>query len=256
MTPIADRVTFLGHSTVLIELGGARLLADPVLRPRILHLRRHAPPVEPAKLLPLDAILISHLHHDHLDVGSLRALGKANTVVVPAGGGRVVRRARFEDVREVEAGDRLELGTASVEAVTAQHPGERRPFGGPKAKALGYLAEGGGRRVYFAGDTGLFEEMEEIGAAGLDCALIPVWGWGTSVGEGHLGPRSAARALRLLRPRMAVPIHWGGLFPIGQARRRPHFLTDPPNEFAEHAASIAPEVEVRILQPGSSADLG
>jgi L-ascorbate metabolism protein UlaG (beta-lactamase superfamily) len=251
-----DRLTFLGHSTVLIELGGARLLTDPVLRPRILHLRRHAPAAEAGDLLPLDGVLISHLHHDHLDIGSLRGFAPGTPAVVPVGGGGLVRRAGIEEVHEVSAGDRLELGAAAVQAVPARHRGERRPLGGAKAAALGYVAEGGGRRVYFAGDTGLFDEMEEIGSAGLDCALVPVWGWGTTIGEGHLGPESAARALRLLRPRVAVPIHWGGLFPIGQARRRPHFLTDPPRAFAHHAARIAPEVEVRILQPGESADLG
>lgn len=252
----AGRLTFLGHSTVLLDLGGARLLTDPVLRGRVLHLRRHAPEVDAAELAPLDAVLISHLHHDHLDLGSLRMLPPGTPAVVGVGGGGLLRKAGLEDVREVAVGDRLEIGGAAVEAVRATHGGERLPLVGARGEALGYVAEGGGQRVYFAGDTGLFDGMEEIGSSGLDLALIPVWGWGTSVGEGHLGPHSAARALRLLRPRVAVPIHWGGLFPIGQARRRPGFLTDPPRAFAKHAARIAPEVEVRILQPGESGDLG
>jgi L-ascorbate metabolism protein UlaG (beta-lactamase superfamily) len=85
----------------------------------------------------------------------------------------------------------------------------------------------------------------------LDLALLPVWGWGPKVGEGHLAPRTAAEALQLLRPRVAVPIHWGTFFPFwlrGHSR-----LSDPPHEFARHASELAPGVDVRILQPGESA---
>ena len=78
---------------------------------------------------------------------------------------------------------------------------------GRPADALGYVIAGGGRRVYFAGDTELFEEMSELRP--IDLALLPVWGWGPSLNPGHLDPAGAARALALLRPRVAVPIHWG-----------------------------------------------
>ncbi len=84
----------------------------------------------------------------------------------------------------------------------------------------------------------------------LDVALLPVWGWGTTIGPGHLDPRAAAETLPLLRPRVAVPIHWGTYFPVHLGRSGHRLLEDPPHEFARHANEVAPEVEVRILRPG------
>ena len=88
--------------------------------------------------------------------------------------------------------------------------------------------------------------MSEL-AASLDVALIPVAGWGAKVGPGHLDPLRAAQALRLLRPRVAVPIHWGTFSPLHRDTS-----SDPPEAFLRHAAELAPEVEVRILDPGTA----
>jgi L-ascorbate metabolism protein UlaG (beta-lactamase superfamily) len=93
---IADAVTWLGHSTVLLEVDGARLLTDPLLRRRVAHLRRRDVPVAAARI---DGVLVSHLHYDHLDIPSLRALGRHVPLVVPRGGGRILRLRRFADVR-------------------------------------------------------------------------------------------------------------------------------------------------------------
>jgi len=111
----------------------------------------------------------------------------------------------------------------------------------------------GGSRIYFAGDTDLYPEMAAF--APLDLALLPVWGWGPSLGAGHMDPEAAARALALLRPRVAVPIHWGTLFPLGLGRAYGDRLTEPPREFARHAARLAPGVRVEILEPGASLEL-
>ena len=94
-------------------------------------------------------------------------------------------------------------------AVPALHDGRRTPVGQAGEDALGYVIAGGGRRVYFAGDTELFEEMS--GLRPLDLALLPVWGWGPSLNPGHLDP-AGARALALLRPRVAVPIRLGTFY--------------------------------------------
>ena len=246
------RVTWLGHSTVLIELGGVRLLTDPVLRERLLHMRRMAPAVDPALLTGLGAVLISHLHHDHFDVPSLRRLDRAATqLLVPAGSGRRAARRGFAKVIEVSPGDRTDLGAVSVLTVPAVHGGQRYPLAA-KTEALGYVVEADGRRVYFAGDTDLFDGMTELGE--LDLALIPVWGWGPKLGAGHLDPERAAEALALIEPRIAVPIHWGTLFPRIN-RDRNHRLTAPPHEFAATAARVAPAVDIRILSPGDALDL-
>jgi L-ascorbate metabolism protein UlaG (beta-lactamase superfamily) len=274
----ADRITWLGHSTVLLELGGARLLTDPVLRTRVGPLRRQVPP--PAAPGRLDGVLVSHVHFDHLDVPSLRGLDPTAPLVVPRGAGRAVRRLR-RDLHELEPGDELALGSACVRAVPAMHDGHRWPLG-PSAATLGYVARGGAPRpeapapqperpgppaeapdaadaahthsVYFAGDTELFPGMGQL-ADRLDAALLPVWGWGPGLGPGHMDPEQAARALGLLRPALAVPIHWGTFLPVGLVRGRSHLLREPPRRFAALAAAAAPEVRVAVLEPGGSVAL-
>ena len=136
-----------------------------------------------------------------------------------------------------------------VEATPANHSGFRPPFG-PTASHVGFIIRGS-QRVYFAGDTDLFPEMADL-TQDLTLALLPVWGWGPTLGEGHLNPERAAEALTLLQPRFAMPIHWGTLCPIGMRWTRPRFLVEPPHEFAAHAARLAPEVTVRIVEPGDS----
>ena len=251
-----ERITFLGHATLLIETGGARLITDPVLRSRLVHLRRHGRAVDEDVQRDLDGILISHLHRDHWDTPSLRLLERWTPIVVPRGAGALATSAGFTDVREGVEGDAGELGGVRVRAVPAEHDDRRGPFGGPRADPIGYVVEGP-TRVYFAGDTDVFDGMADLpGAAPLDVALLPVWGWGPSLGAGHMDPRRAAEAAALLRPRVALPIHWGTLYPLALHRVRPVPLTDPPHQFARFAASLAPDVDVRIVAPGGSLTLG
>jgi L-ascorbate metabolism protein UlaG (beta-lactamase superfamily) len=122
------------------------------------------------------------------------------------------------------------------------------------ADAIGFVLNGVGGTVYFAGDTDLFDGMAEVDDA-LDVALLPIAGWGPTLGSGHLGPREAAIALSRLRPRRAVPIHWGTLYPFGLRYRRRRVLADPPHAFARHAAELAPDVDVRVLAPGEALSL-
>jgi L-ascorbate metabolism protein UlaG (beta-lactamase superfamily) len=240
------RVTFAGHSTVLIELDRVRVLTDPVLRRRFLHIERRVPSVDVGLVAGVDVVLVSHAHHDHLDRPSLRKLGSA-TIVVPAGAAQHVPGRRR--VIEVMPGDALSFGALEIKATYADHrPGRLRHRGSP---ALGYTIAGT-QRAYFAGDTDVFPGMRDLGAAGLDLALLPVWGWGTQIGAGHLDPRRAAEALALLEPRVAVPVHWGTFYPLGLRRFRPHLMTEPPRAFAREAARRAPGVEVRVLEPGAA----
>ena len=241
-----NRLTWLGHSTVLLELGGVRLLTDPVLRSRVVHLRRHGP--VPRTPEGIDGVLVSHLHYDHLDLASLRRVDSPRAIV-PAGAASVLRGAGFERVEELRAGDATEVGAVRIEATHAEHQGERRP-GGPKADAIGFVVRGE-RSVYFAGDTDLFDGMGELGP--VDVALLPVAGWSPKLGPGHLDAGRAARAAALLRPRLAVPIHWGTLHPLTRARGE--WFTHPPREFAAQVAELAPSVEVRVLSPGEALEL-
>ena len=235
---MSGRLTWLGHATVLLELDGARLLTDPVLRPRVAHLVREAP--LPAPLGHLDGILLSHGHHDHLDVPTLRELDLTAPVLAPPDAARSLRRAGHP-VRTLVPGDEIEVAGVRVRAVPAAHDGRRVPVGDAPS-AVGFVAGG----VYFAGDTEPFPEMEEL-AGSLDAALLPVSGWGPKTGPGHMDPREAAEALALLRPALAVPIHWGTYRRLGH---RP--IGDPPREFEAHAAELAPEVRIAVLAPGES----
>jgi L-ascorbate metabolism protein UlaG (beta-lactamase superfamily) len=262
----ADRIVFLGHATVLIEVDGVRLLTDPLLRGRVAHLRRQVPPIDPGLLAGLDAVLISHLHHDHLDLPSLRLAGVATRLLVPAGAGGLLRRRGFTDVTELSVGEAARVGALTVTAVQARHDGRRRLGPGSlHAETLGYLIVGR-RTVYFAGDTELFDGMADLIARtgiedpsdpprALDVALLPVAGWGPTLGPGHMGPLDAARAAGLLHPRVAIPVHWGTLLPIGIAARHRERLGDPPRQFAEHVARLFPSVEVRVLVPGGETAL-
>lgn len=236
-----SRLTYVGHATVLVEIDGRRIVTDPVLGGRVWHLTRKAPP--PAPLEEADAVLISHGHRDHLDLRSLAAIGRTTTIVVPRGIGRLLRGRGFERVQEVEAGDEIRLGPLAVRVAPALHGGRGLRGGG----AVGYVIRGSAS-VYFAGDTDLFDGIEAVGRDGLDVALLPVWGWGPRVDAGHLDPERAAEAARLLRPRVAVPVHWGTYAsPGGDAS------DEPARRFAEACAG---EVAVRILSPGQGLRFG
>ena len=148
-------VRYVGHATVLVDLGGVRLLTDPLLRSRVAHLRRVGK-VDPGVLRGIDAILISHLHYDHLDLPSLQRLGPEIPVVAPHGAGALIRRkAGTRSVVELRAGEQIEIGALTVRATPAEHDSGRLPFG-VRAEPLGYVIEGDGRSVYFAGDSDVF----------------------------------------------------------------------------------------------------
>ena len=236
-------IRFIGHATVLVELDGVRFLTDPLLRMRVAHLRRAAP-LE--RIDEVDAVLISHGHYDHLDLPSLRTI--ATKVVVPRGLGA---RLRGFEVVEVDEGDEVSVGPVAVRATHAEHDGGRPPWG--RSSALGYALTGS-RRIFFAGDTGLFAEMDGL-VPELDLALVPIWGWGAGLGRGnHLDPEQAAEAVRRLRPRIAVPIHWGTYRPFHRSSRAP-FLSEPAEAFVRAAAIAAPDVDVRVLRPGERLEL-
>jgi L-ascorbate metabolism protein UlaG (beta-lactamase superfamily) len=216
-------------------------------------LRRQGPAPSPDLLGDPDLVVISHLHRDHLDLPSLRRLPANTPLVVPHGAAQWAARGGAEEIHQVRLGETIEVDGVDVTAVPAIHDGYRGLHRGRELVPLGYVIRKGGRAVYFAGDTDLFPAMSGLGS--LDLALLPVWGWGPSVGDGHLNPERAAMALEMLRPRLAVPIHWGTFYPLGLRRLRPRPLTQPPLEFARLAQRRAPEVEVRVLEPGSETDL-
>ena len=238
-TAPALRIRYIGHATTLVELDGVRLLTDPVLRRSVAHLRALQRAPTAAELGRIDAALVSHAHWDHLDVRTLRLLGLDTRLIVAAATLPWLRRRGFRrEVEAVEIGDEVAVGPVAVRATPAVH-------GKPDA-AVGFLYRGSSK-VYFAGDTDVFPEMDAI-ADTIDVALLPIWGWGPSLGPGHMDPEGALEAVRLLRPRIVIPIHWGTLHPIGMAKRS--FLTEPPRTFRRLVEEQVPDVEVMIVPPG------
>ncbi|MEW1759088.1 MBL fold metallo-hydrolase [Streptomyces cyaneofuscatus] len=247
-------VTWWGHATCTIEDSGVRVLTDPLFVRRFAHLRRRRGDVPPPQAALAEVVLVSHLHSDHLHLPSLSRLAEGTRLVVPSGavaavpGLRTLLRRRRLNVTEVRAGETVRIDEVRVRAVPALHDGRRLPVGPHKVPALGYVVEGEAR-TYFAGDTGLYDEMAEAVGA-VDVALLPVGGWGPYLGHGHLDPSRAAEALTLLEPRSAVPVHFGTYWPIGLDGVRPHEFHGPGDEFVRQAGIRAPEVAVHLLSHG------
>ena len=242
------RLRWFGHATVRLELGDVELLFDPFLVGGVgpVRRRRKSPDLDVA---PVHAVLVSHAHQDHLHIGSLKQLDRSTTLVVPKNTGRLVRAVGFDDVHEVDVGDELTIRGVRLRTVPAAHEGRRMPFG-PAAPAVGYVLEGD-ERVYFAGDTDIFPGMADL-ADDLDLAILPIGGWGPTLRSGHMNPTTAAAALRLLKPRTAVAVHWGTLWPVGMGRVRRHRFEESGDRFIEEAHITAPEVTIPFLLPGDS----
>ncbi|MFI2369433.1 MBL fold metallo-hydrolase [Streptomyces sp. NPDC018833] len=247
-------ITWWGHATCTIEDSGVRVLTDPLLVRRLAHLRRRRGALPPVEATVADAVLVSHLHSDHLHLPSLARLAPGTRLVVPAGAARSVpglrRVAAAADLRvtEVAPGDEVRVDDLRVRAVPARHDGRRLPWGPHRSPALGYVVSGEAD-TYFAGDTGLFDSMaDEVGP--VDVALLPVGGWGPYLGHSHLDAGRAAEALASLSPRAAVPVHYGTYWPIGMDGVRPHEFYAPGDEFVRKAARLAPKVSVHRLGHG------
>jgi len=214
---VGDRLTFLGHSTVLVDIDGVRVLTDPLLGHLALAIRRQVPAVPPETLVDLSAVFISHGHLDHLDLESLRALPGEPAFIVPVGLGRVVAKVARGAVHEMRAGDRLSIGDLTLEAVHAEHDRRRSPFTSAEG-ALGILIAGS-TSIYFAGDTGLFAGMRQL-AGRVDVALLPVSGLGPHARQRPSRPAASCRGggTNLSRDRRAHPL--GHALSAGFAARR------------------------------------
>ncbi|MBB5937376.1 MBL fold metallo-hydrolase [Streptomyces zagrosensis] len=252
-------ITWWGHATAMVVDSGVRILTDPLLVQRLAHLRRRRGPVPPASASIADVALVSHLHADHLHPASLARLAHGTRLIVPRGAGaavpglRRVAAARGLRVTEVLPGDEVAVGEVRIRAVPAAHDGRRLPYGRHRAPALGYVLHGAAT-TYFAGDTGLFDEMADV-VGPCDVALLPVGGWGPYLGPGHLDAERAAHALVRLGVPSAVPVHYGTFWPIGLDAVRPHEFHTPGDEFVRHAARLAPHSAVHRLLHGESVHL-
>lgn len=251
------RITWWGHSTITIEENGTRLLTDPVLTSRIAHLRRRRGPAPTTVAADCDAVLVSHLHADHLHLTSLPLVAPGAALVVPRGAARLIQqdcgRAFADRCIEVAPGNQVRIGGLDITAVTADHDGRRLPWSSHHAPALGYRVDGS-PSVWFAGDTDLYDDLAaEVGP--VDLALVPVGGWGPTLGVGHLDPESAAEAVRRVGARVAVPVHFGTFWPIGMDWLKPELFLPPGDRFKAAMARVDAAVRVELLVPGESTEV-
>lgn len=244
--------TWWGHATTTVELGAVRVATDPLLAHRLLHLVRHA--AEPGPdAARADLVLVSHLHRDHLDLPSLARFAPRTPIVVPRGGEQLLARLGTDRVVPVEPGDVVERAGVRVEVLAATHDGRRQPLSRVHPPALGFRFESEAGSVWYPGDTELRDDLADVDP--VDLALVPVGGWGPTLGEGHLDPEQAATAVRRVGARWAVPVHWGTFWPAGLhrvARANHHRLFETPGaRFADALEGSA--TEAVVLAPGGRA---
>jgi len=251
------RLTWLGHATSIVEIDGRRFLTDPVWGERASPLpfigpkRFFAPPLALAELPPLDAVLLSHDHYDHLDRRTVLTLGrKGARFVAPLGvGKRIVRwGVPAAQVQELDWWQDVDVGGVTVTATPARHFSGRSPLFLDRDRALwcGFALAGPGHRVYYAGDTAMFGGFDEIGRelGPFDAALIEIGAYNQLWADVHLGPEQAVDAFHRVRGGLFVPIHWA-TFDLST-----HGWTEPVERFlAEARRTGARHV---VPRPGAS----
>ncbi|MCC7070324.1 MAG: MBL fold metallo-hydrolase [Deltaproteobacteria bacterium] len=223
--PSALRVTWLGHSTVLIEIDGVRLLTDPVWGERASPFtlvgpkRFHPPPVPLEQLPPVDAVLLTHDHYDHLCASTVRALasgalpGFSGRFVTTLGVGAHLERLGVAPqlIEELDWGEGAKVGAVDVVAVPAQHFSGRGPLDRNRTLWAGFAVLGPHHRVFTSGDTGPTAEHGDIGASfgPFDVVLFEIGAYHPAWGDIHLGPDAAYQAFLQSNARALLPVHWG-----------------------------------------------
>lgn len=221
-TPPASglRVTWLGHSTVLVEIDGHRILTDPVWSERASPLgwvgprRWYAPPIPLGELPAIDAVVISHDHYDHLDQGTIAAMKDWNTTfIVPLGLGAHLAAWGVPEARIVELDwwERTRVGGLEISCVPARHASGRSVLDKDAKLWAGYAVLGPQHRAYYSGDTGLFPAMKDIGErlGPFDVTMIEVGQYHQAWPDWHIGPEQAVLAHQWVRGRVMLPVHWG-----------------------------------------------
>jgi L-ascorbate metabolism protein UlaG (beta-lactamase superfamily) len=244
------RVTWLGHATFLVQLDGVSLLTDPALRPSITGgIPRNVPPGVPIeKLPPIDAVLVSHSHYDHLDLPTIEKVGAP----VLAGLG-LERFFRDRHVPATELGwwSEARVGPVKIAFVPSQHWSRRGLLDTNRTLWGGFVIQGSRATLYFAGDTAYFGGFKEIGARfpGIDAALLPIGAYDPAwfMSPMHMNPEEALQAFADLGAATFVAMHWGTFKLTDEP------LDEPPVRLeADRVRRGVPKERVRVLAIGES----
>jgi L-ascorbate metabolism protein UlaG (beta-lactamase superfamily) len=252
-------VTFIGHSSFLLQINGRKVLIDPVFSKRLIVLRRQRRPgllVE--ELPPIDLVLLTHAHMDHLDMASLRRViratrrltGKTPEVVVPRGVEDLVEKLGFAHVHGLKWWEEIELQDLKITMTPCRHWGARM-FRDTHRGYGGYVLQGGGQSVYHSGDTAWFEGFREIGERlKPKIALLPIGAYfPDSYRSVHTSPEEAVRGFVELGADRMVPMHYG-TFRLG---REP--MEEPLIRLAAEAARLKIKERVKVLEEGETMHL-
>ncbi len=246
--PEARAVTFIGHSTLLLQWNGVNVLTDPNFARRVIIPKRLVEPGIPIHELPrLDLILVSHAHFDHLVKPSLRRLPKDVPVIVPTGLAELIAPLGFRRVYELNWWEAYEGDGTRVIHVPSKHWGRRTPRDRERGYG-GFVIERQGDHAYFAGDTAYFKGFMEIGRAfPIDVAFIPIGAYRPpSFRRVHCNPEDALQAFEDTRARYLVPIHWGTF------RLSYEPIDEPITWLARLSADAGFDGHVKIIQHGQT----
>lgn len=210
-------ITWIGHSTFLIQFAGLNIVTDPVWAMRMGFQRRLGMPGLPIGDVPeVDVILISHSHYDHMHVSSIRRLYRENTqLIVPIGLARKMARKGFRRVRELNWWESMQIGDARISFVPTQHWTRRTPFDTNTSHWGGFVLEdasGSMRSIYFAGDSGYFPGFKQIGERfDISVALLPIGAYEPEwfMTSQHTTPEEAVQAFLDVKAELMVPMHYG-----------------------------------------------
>ena len=251
-TPPASglRITWVGHTSLLIEIDGIRVLTDPVWSQRVSFSqafgpkRFFQPPIALEDLPPLDAVIVSHDHYDHLDKATIKFFaGKPIPFITPMGVCKYLEDWGIlkNYTNEVDWGDSVMIGNCSITATPARHFSGRGIINRMETLWASFVIKGPQHNIFFGADSGWFPGFAEIGEAfgPFDLTMLEVGAYGKHWPDIHMGPDNATNAHLALKGNIMMPIHWG-TFSLA-----PHAWFEP----AERLLKLAEEKNIKLFMP-------